>query len=181
MNATLNNIALGPAAGINHTLEQLRAQEWAASELLPDGEIAAGLRFGLDPEAVFEGRFSSPRGRLLDIEGEMLRPARWFGLHIPLDALDLSEQAVVGVALRLTAPRPAVIRACLRSGRSAGFSDCFFQKAIITSGPEVALHLDVLDIARYDIPDEAPWREIVLFLPTRSFSLSIRDLRIFVV
>ena len=174
------DIALGPAAGTNHALERLRAQDRPMSDWSLDAEIAPGLQLALDPKAVFEGRIGSPRGRLLQIEGEIRQSARWFGLHVPLDAHDLSERAILGFAARLGARQARPIRPCLRSGRSEGFSDCFFDKPLLPDADK-GLHLDVLDLARHDIPEEAPWRELVLFLPTRSLHLSLHDLRVFIV
>jgi hypothetical protein len=175
-----HNIALGPAAGTNHALEILRGQNRPLSDWSPETGIAPALHLVLDPDAVFDGHWSSPRGRLLDLEGEMRHPARWFALHVPLDALDLSDRAILGFAARLSAPQTLPIRACLRSGRPGGFSDCFFDKPVLPSS-DAGLHLDVLDMARHDISDDAPWRDLVLFLPTRAFRLSLHDLRLFVV
>ena len=48
--------------------------------IVPEQQIVPGLRFVTDPEAGFEGRYDSPRGRLLEIEVNHRHEARWLGL-----------------------------------------------------------------------------------------------------
>ena len=88
---------------------------------------------------------------------------------------------MVGFAARIAAPEILVARACLRSGTEEGFVDCFFDKHLLFR-PEEASHVDALPVHhRADLPLRAPWRELILFLPTDDFRLSLIDLRVFVV
>ena len=42
--------------------------------------------------------------------------------------------------------------------------------------------MDALHVGkRADLPLRAPWRDVILFLPTRAFQLSLIDMRVFVV
>ncbi|WP_432257129.1 hypothetical protein [Limimaricola sp. AA108-03] len=168
-----------PAALAQQSLERLRAST-ASGEIVPEAEIVPGVRFVPDPDAGMRGRFSSPAGRLLELEITHERPARWCGLHIKLGIEDLFGLGVVGLAARFGAPHALAVAPCLRSGTGTGFSDCFFQKQVAAL-PRPLMHLDALETdGRHEtLPSTAPWREIVLFLPTNSFRLDLHDLRIF--
>lgn len=167
------------AALAQQSLEMLRAST-ASGEIVPEAEIVPGVRFVPDPDAGMRGRFSSPPGRLLEIEISHERPARWCGLHIRLDMGDLSGLGILGLAARFAAPHALAIAPCLRSGTDTGFLDCFFQKQVAAL-PRPLMHLDALetDGRHVGLPQSAPWREMVLFLPTSSFRLDLHDLRIF--
>lgn len=168
-----------PAALAQQSVEMLRSST-ASGEIVPEAEIVPGVRFVSDPDAGMRGRFLSPAGRLLEIEISHERPARWCGLHIRLDIGGLSGLGVVGLAARFAAPHALAIAPCLRSGTETGFLDCFFQKQVAAL-PRPLMHLDALETdGRHEaLPLTAPWREIVLFLPTDSFRLALHELRIF--
>lgn len=175
-----DNLALGPDAQANHALSLLRD---SALDVPLENEtpLAPGINLFADPALQISGRVRSPQGRLLEIDATMGAPGGWFGLHIGLGAPDLTHRGIVGIASRGTSAQMQVLRAALRSGESDGFVDCFFDKHILTS-PEGASHLDAIPLAERDtVPAKAPWRELVLFLPTQSFQLSLQDLRLFIV
>lgn len=164
---------------VRRTLDSLRAGS-ASGEIVPETEIVPGLRFVPDPDAGMRGHYTSPAGRLLEIEVSHDRPARWCGLHLRLDLGDLDGLGVIGLAARFAAPQALAVSPCLRSGTATGFSDCFFSKQVAAL-PRPLLHLDALetDGRHKTLPRSAPWREIVLFLPTSSFRVDLHDLRIF--
>ncbi|EYD70550.1 hypothetical protein [Limimaricola hongkongensis] len=168
-----------PATLTRESLDMLRSSS-LSGEIVPEAEIVPGLRFVPDPDAGMRGRFSSPAGRLLEIELTHERPARWCGLHIRLDVGDLSGLGIVGLSARFAAPHAIAVAPCLRSGTETGFADCFFAKQVAAL-PRPLLHLDALETdGRHDaLPPAAPWREIVLFLPTGDVRLDLHDLRIF--
>ncbi|MEN9063025.1 hypothetical protein [Ponticoccus litoralis] len=98
-----------------------------------------------------------------------------------LPAEKLHHVGTIGFAARIAAPEVFVARAALRSGGPDGFVDCFFDKHLLFR-PEEASHVDAIPVHyREPVPAEAAWRELILFLPTHSFRLSIIDLRLFVV
>jgi hypothetical protein len=103
------------------------------------------------------------------------------GLHLDLPAKDLRQAGVLGFGARFAAPEIMVARVCLRSGTKSGFEDCFFDKHMLLR-PEEASHIDALSIHhRADLPVQAPWRELIIFMPTRAFQASLIDLRVFIV
>ena len=105
----------------------------------------------------------------------------WVGLHFEFPARDISGAGVMGFAARFSAADTCVVQACLRSMTEDGFQDCFFDKHLLLR-PEESSHLDALQIGYRDsLPMHAKWRELILFLPTESFSLALIDLRLFLV
>jgi hypothetical protein len=82
---------------------------------------------------------------------------------------------------RTQAPAETVARVCLRSGTENGFQDHFFEKLMFFS-PQEASHLDVIELNHFSpVLKHAPWRELILFLPSTSFNLRLIDLRVFLV
>jgi len=149
------------------------------------GDIADSLRFGpglalyADPSLEVRGTWRSPAGRLLELDVTTSGTGTWIGLHVTLDAPDLTNTAWIGFACRSVAPEQATIRCCLRSGTDEGFTDCFFDRHIL-SDPEPRSHVDALHIpTTRAIPETAIWRELVLFLPRKSFRWHLHDLRPF--
>lgn len=176
----VDSIALGADGQANHTLSLLRASD-AQGPLSADTKLVPGLWLNADPALGLGGSFSSPAGRLLEISATTANPGNWIGLHATLPVDDLSGVGVIGFAARIAAPDTHIVRACIRSGTENGFEDCFFDKHLLFR-PEEASHLDAIAVGRrLDLPDRAPWRELILFLPTQSFDLSLIDLRVFVV
>lgn len=171
--------AAPPATFTRDTLKALR-QGTASGDILAEQEIVPGLRFVPDPEAGMRGRFSSPQGRLLELQVTHTRPARWLGLHLRLDLGVSDDIALIGLAARIAAPQAQAVRPCIRSGTATGFVDSFFDKTIAAL-PRPLLHLDVVEThgAHPVLHDPAPWRELVLFLPTDDFRLDLHDLRVF--
>lgn len=175
-----DNIALGPDGQANHTLAVMRAAE-AEGPLGDDVEFQPGLALHADPALALEGRWRSPPGRLLELDATPAGAGAWIGLHLALPLTDLSRIGALGFAARASAADTTVLRACLRSGREDGFADTFFDKHLLLR-PEEASHVDVLAPAmRPDLPPEAPWRELILFLPTEPFRIALIDLRVFAV
>ncbi|MFD1344455.1 hypothetical protein [Litorisediminicola beolgyonensis] len=174
------SIALGPDGQANHLLALVSGQSRDGT-LSSKTRIAPGFMLNSDPALGLSGRYGSPEGRLLEVDAEMSGPGDWIALHLDFHAGDLSEMGVLGFALRGVAPEMILLRACLRSGTPEGFEDCFFDKHILLH-PEESTHLDALALPYRDrLPVTAPWRQLVIFLPTETFRLSIADLRVFLV
>lgn len=176
----MDNIALGPDGQANHTLAVLRDSTLDG----PLGEnvtFLPGVVLHADPALELQGTWRSPPGRLLELEAEPAGSGDWIGLHIPLPIADLGAIGAVGFAARASASQVTVLKACLRSGVGKGFVDTFFDKQVLLR-PEEASHVDVLSPRmRADLPEQAPWRELILFLPTEAFRIALIDLRVFAV
>ena len=175
-----DSIALGPDGHTNHVLSLMRNAK-SEGELKADMAIIPGFELHVDPALQMQGVYRSPEGRILELDATMAEPGGWTGLHLLLPASSLQRFGVLGFACRTSAPELLMLRACIRSGHAEGFTDCFFDKHILVR-PEAATHVDALSVHHQEsLPAEAPWREIVFFLPTESFQLSLIDLRVFLV
>ncbi len=136
--------------------------------------MAAGGALGL--------RWSSPRGRLLEVTSSPTVAADWFALRLTLDLPNLSAVAGVGLWLRAAADPALTLRAVLRSGQGDGHLEAPQDRLILchaTASDHTALWPCDMTPA---LPATAPWRELLLFLPAwRPVTLSLHALRVFVV
>jgi len=145
-------------------------------------EFFPGLALWADPALGVSGEWRSPPGRLLELDVQCSGPGAWIGLHAPLGPCDLTHFNWLGFACRSAAPAEIMIQPCLRSGLpQGGFVDHFFSKHILAT-PEAHNQVDTLHLpSTPDIPETAPWRELVLFLPRRDFRWHLHDLRPFLI
>lgn len=174
-----DNSAPGPDAQTNHSLSLWR-EGTAKGILSHDTRLRPDLSFRVDKAAWLKGRYKSPLGRLLELDVTLKGPPGWVALHLGLPGGDWSGFGMIGLACLTAAPENMIVRPCVRSGTDDGFVDCFFDKHIL-SHPEASNHLDAIMIhRRTNLPVDAPWRELVLFLPTDSFRWSLQDLRLFI-
>ena len=146
----------------------------------PGTELAPGIWLHTDPEAALSGTWSSPRGRLCEMGLALERPGRFLGLHVALPPFEADAVTWLGLACRAHAGRPIALRPCLRSGTETGFVDNFFDRHLLARRAE-ADHHGILALERHpDLPPIAPWRELIMFLPSgESLSLALHELRIF--
>lgn len=173
------------AFSLDSALQSLREGLFPPQPLFPedgpqDCPLPGGLLLNADPAGRVTGRWSSPAGRLIEIETEVAEPGRWLGLHLPLPAEDLAGRLWIVLALRTSAAAATAIRPCLRSGLAeGGFRDDFFPRAVLAQ-PRESDHLDRLAPDHLpDLPLQAPWRELVLFLPPATgLHLVLHDLRL---
>ena len=167
-----------PEAHGNRALGALRRLEHDGP-VVPDTPIVPDIWFAADPEAPPAGRIRSRVGELLEAEFELAAPARWLALHLALGPANLSGCAGFGLAVQASAPRSLALRVCLRSGAPGGFVERFFPRELVIA-PEGRLHVDILDLqGAAPVPPRAPWRDLILFLPPESCSLTLRAMRIF--
>lgn len=171
------------ARALNAPLDALR------DAVLPEAPLAfplaaalpEGLALHADPAARMTGRWQSPRGRLLELETRPEAPGGWLALHLALPLTDLAGPGWIGLAVRSAAAEALAIRVALRSGLAeGGFLDSFFDRQIL-SQPAESDHVDLMaPDRRPDLPETAPWRELVLFLPPdRGIGWALHDLRLF--
>lgn len=176
----IENIALGPDGQVNHALAVLRSGS-REGELEQHVHFLPGIDLHADPALDLKGRFRSPEGRILELSAQPAGRGDWCALHLNFPARDLRNYGVMGFALRGAAPQMQVLRACVRSGKEDGFTDCFFDKHILLR-PEESSHVDALPVSGgLALPPEAPWREMILFLPPAAFDLTLVDLRVFLI
>jgi len=148
-------------------------------------EFAPGFFLDADPKIGVSGSYRSISHRLMELDVQVQAPGDWLALHLALPPLALQDLTYIGLACRLSAPEPLMLRACLRSGLHSslpqdGFIDCFFDRHILTT-KQPHSHLDMLYLdACSELPFDAPWRELVLFLPCQSFRLNLMHLHPFV-
>lgn len=143
-----------------------------------------GLSLQADPALKPAGQFRSPAGRLLELDITCGGTGDWIALHVALSGLDdLADITWIGLTCRHAAPHELMIRPCLRSGGDDGFTDCFFDKHML-GVVEARNHVDALHVATtrahpLTLPDRAPWRELLLFLPKQDLRWDLHDLRLF--
>lgn len=168
--------------GLNGTLHDLRERQIDMHQD-EDRQVVPGAFFHQDPDAEILLHWSSPRGRILELQSEVKLPGAWFGLHLGLDLPDLANIGFLGFAARTAAAQPVTIRACIRSGiEGGGFHDCFFDRHILAQPEESDYMAMIAPSRRPLLPQQAPWREFVLFLPTtHGVHLAICDLRFFAI
>lgn len=165
------------------TLGQLRdlVLPETALDLGGPAELCPGLVLRADPAARIAASWSSPRGRLLELATRVEAPGDWLGLHLTLGLSDLTGLAWLGFAARTGAGQALVARACLRSGLAdGGFHDTFFDRDLLSQAA-ILDHQDMIaPDQRPDLPQQAPWREFILFLPpTQDIDWALHDLRLF--
>lgn len=163
-NIALNTLRVGHTSGV----------------LSDDITFALGVELHADAVLGMTGTYRSPAGQILEIDAKMQRSGGWVGLHIALPHRDFSAYEVFGFVARFNASQVLVAQACLRSGVEGGyFKDHFFKKHLLLRS-EATSHLDALHVHCVDGFDlDAPWRELILFLPTEDFHVSLVDLRVF--
>lgn len=161
------------------TLAELRAFE-GAGPLSEDGTILPGAFLAMDRQQGEMGAsFASAPGVLLDLQVTVTRPGRWLALNFALGNRDLSGLEVLGLWCRLRAPQVVTAKLAVRTGLGEGFEDAAFTRHLVAF-PDSATHVDVLQLADFPVLwAEASWRNLMLTFETKSFALTIEDLRIF--
>ena len=176
-----HRMPLPDPALLNAPLRALTAAP-AAGGGLGDALPVAGLRLMADPAADMAVRWSSPRGRLIEIASTVTVPGQWFTLRLTLDLPDLRGLAGLGFWLRSAAAPALTMQACLRSGTAGGHVDCLFERHVLSHAAQSDHHALMLADCTPDLPPRAPWREFLLFLPpARPVTLALHDLRLFTV
>lgn len=157
----------------------------AFTQAISDGRLTDSVEFcpgfflHAAPGLGVGGTWRSPPDRVLELEITAQESGDWMALHLRLEGVENLGGAWIGFACRHAAPEQQMIRPALRSGTQSGFSDCFFDKHILTT-PQPRNHLDAINMAtNRTIPERAPWRELVLFLPPRTLCWHLHDLRLF--
>jgi hypothetical protein len=168
--------------GVTNSLLATMYDEVREGDLSTHVEFLPGLFLHADPAMGLSGRYRSPQGQLLELDAKMATAGKWTGLHLRLPSFDRRQYSAAGFIAKVSAPGPAAtVAVCLRSGIENGFVDCFFEKKV-SFAPEESSHVDILAFDKQDrIPDEAPWREFILFLPTKDFRLTLSALRVFLI
>lgn len=167
-----------PKPDLGPGLQALR-QQGGAGFLSQDTCFQPGVGLHADPGLRLRGNWSSPAGRILELSATVLGKGDWVGLHVKVDLPDISLFNWFGFMCRSVAPKPIMIRACLRSGTETGFRDDFFPQHILAHDTPQS-HVDVLHLATMrPVPIRSPWRELILFLPCETFTFHLHDFDVF--
>lgn len=166
-----------PPDPVAPALAMLRGGQ-AAGDVTHGVSPAPGCSLQADPGLALAGRYRSPPGRLLELEAEISGLGNWIALHFAVAAPDLMQARWLTLTCRAASAAAMMIRPCLRSGLEEGFVDCFFDKHILSTRTPQS-HVDGLHLpTTRSVPETAPWRELVLFLPRESFSWHLHDLHL---
>lgn len=166
------------SAAIAPGLAQLR-KESLSTEISGAQPLVQDVELHVDPGSQVRGRIHSPSGRLFELELSSDPPGQWLALHVRLAVTDMTDAVWFGMIARGAGPEGAVVRPCLRSGLAEGFVDHFFARHILIA-PETRDFMDALHIPSVtDLPLDAHWRELVLFLPVSGVQWHLHDLRLY--
>ncbi len=167
-------------ADLNRSPARLR--DTASQGALGDvTKFRGGAVLRADPGIGLTGNYNSPKGRLLELDVSMKKTGSWVGLHLPIRLKDTSNNGVLGFSCIGYAPEVCALRVCLRSRFSENFVDCFFQKHVLLHEID-SMHVDAISLQpREHVPEICKRRELVVFLPSSPFRLSLIDFRVFAV
>ena len=164
---------------LNETLAALRHRA-QGSDLSLGHQIAPGVSLSADPDGTdTDIRIRATGPDLLSIRAVAQTPGRWLTLNFELEGKGARDQALIGLALRLSAPRTLVIRAAIRSYAGGAHRDTDFPDQIVAHAVP-SQHTDALWLG--DAPalrDDAEWRTLILFLDPQGTDLTLSDLRLF--
>ncbi len=167
-------------SSLNYSLNRLRSSN-LRGELSDVTHFRGGAVLRADPEMELSGKFQSPEGRLLELDVSMSCPGSWVGLHLPLRQTSFSGFGALGFVCRGYALDLCTLRVCLRSHFTENFADSFFHKHVLLHQSD-AMHVDAISLQnRQHVPETCKKRELIVFLPSSPFSLSILDFRVFAV
>jgi hypothetical protein len=114
----------------------------------------------------------------MDIRFGIEGSGRWLSLAMTIGKASLASSKVIGFVCKTDAPVATTFRACVRSGMATGHKDVYFNKTIVAY-PATSVHMDAMELdGNSDIPEQAPWRELLLFFKREPSALSLRDLRV---
>jgi hypothetical protein len=174
----VDNLFLGPEAGINHSLALLRADTFE-KPVDPRVELGPNVFFSVDPDASVSGGISSTPGTLLALHLTPHSPTRWISVHFQLGGSDLRQVQMLGLICRSQAPKAVTYKITLRSGVAGGFVDTMFRKTGVAYA-EASVHLDLIDLSRdLSVPREAPWREIIVNFDTSAIDVTLLNFGVF--
>ena len=166
-----------PDAHLAATLNALRGLTFDGTAA-DTQHLVPGVFFSADPQGQVTVQASSRPGMLLNFRVQVDRPGRWLSLNMGVGSADLTDARIVSFACKADARATTAFRVCLRSGTEGGFRDVLFAKPVIC-GPDTAVHMDVLSLATTpEVPRQAPWRELVIFLDRDPQDVTLHDFRL---
>lgn len=142
------------------------------------GEVVPDIWWHIDPSIEALGTWESPRDRMLEVTTTLTTPGHFCALHLRVP-FNPGDYAYFGFVARTASDRALTTRVCLRTGTDTGHHDLFFPRDILSQQGQTD-HIDMLAPAQIpDLPRYAPWRELILFLPSRrSLTWGLHDLRL---
>ncbi len=175
-----NNLDLSPDAQLTFALNAMRALEFSGT-VAHTQNLVPGISFAIDPKSKDTVHVESRPGELMDIRFGIEGSGRWLSLAMTIGKASLASSKVIGFVCKADAPVATTFRACVRSGMATGHKDVYFNKTIVAY-PATSVHMDAMELdGNSDIPEQAPWRELLLFFKREPSALSLRDLRVFII
>lgn len=167
---------------LNLSLDGLHGADGLGGSLQNITPMCPGIALHRDPGGQIDGSWQSPAARLLELQTQVQRPGDWLGLHVALPLYDLRGIRWIGIVARTAADQSLVVRPCLRSGDDdGGFHDQLFPSHLLSQPSETDHHDLIAPDRLLDVPQDAPWRELILFLPpAHNIRWVLHDLRVFV-
>lgn len=174
----INNIHLGPVAGVGHAIALLRAENFV-KPVQPAVVLVPGIEFQADPEADLRGTITSVPGEVVALDVAPNGPVRWISLGFDLGIVALTDLQILGVFCRTQAAKSVTFRMVLRSTIEGGFVDTMWRKTVVAF-QNPSIHMDALDFSREPgIPRPATRRELILLLPQEAFALHLLNFGVF--
>lgn len=126
----------------------------------------------------------APKGRtkpgiLLQLDAEVAVPPRWFSLNIGLGKSALKAGDVLGLVLEIESETGFGSDLFCRSATEDAYSDTYLQGGFdVTGGRQIVTILHTIEPG--DSLEQDAFHTLVMPLPGQNFSLTLRDMRLFV-
>ena len=144
--------------------------------------IVPNIYFSWDPvegEATLE--LKAEPGVLFHAQARVTKSPRWISFNLALGEHAFEAGDILGLVTELEGCEGETISLFVRSVRDGETSDTYFQDGLQGSG-ETVVRTSLLTAAGGDFLSGPPaYHTVVMLLPTRDFTLTLRDLRFFVI
>lgn len=120
-------------------------------------------------------------GVLFHAQARVTKSPRWISFNLALGEYAFEAGDVLGLVTEMDGCEGEAFSLFVRSARDGETRDTYFQDRLLGSA-EIVVQTNLLTVAGGDFISGPPaYHTVVMLLPTRDFTLTLRDLRFFVI